>query len=153
MMKLFSCLMCFVFSFSFAFSQSKEYEKHLDGVLRKSAVNRTFTFNSGIDRKRTTTSSLTFLGNTNTGEKIIYIKETYPAAATRHGYVMLIVQQKNGKKYYYRDIDKPEKMKEGILYFKHLASNNRQYFFTQDLNKDLPKFLCVDKNDCYNYTD
>ncbi len=153
MIKTFSFFFFLIYCSLSAFTQSKEYEKHLRSVMKKAIPNRTFIYNSSKDMKSTITSSLTFLGITKTGAKVIHIIETYPAAITRHGYEMLLIRDTNGREYHYRGVDKPEKMIKGILYFKHTTSDKEQYIFKQDLNKELPKFLCVDQNDCYNYSD
>lgn len=47
--------------------------------------------------------------------------------------------------------DRPTKMTNGVLKFKHVDKKEKPYFFYSDLNKEIPKFLCVDKDDCYDY--
>lgn len=134
-----------------SFAQSEKYKKHLYSVISKAIVNKTFVYNTSKNKAMTTTSYLTYLGKTRSHCKVLYIKETYPAALVRHGYVMLLVIDSVGAKYEFRDIDKPVKMRNGILYFKHQNKNGSHYYFTQDLNKGIPKFLCIDKEDCYDY--
>ena len=140
------------FLFSKVQGQSEEYKKHLNFVLSKSIRNKSFTYNTTNDSLNTTTSKITFLGKSKKGYKVLHIQETYPAVLVRHGYIALLVIDKKGRRYLYRDLEKPEKMNNGVLLFKYLDRGNQVHYFRQDLNKELPKFLCQAKNDCYNYT-
>jgi hypothetical protein len=124
----------------------------MTNVLSKNQINKTFIFNSSKDKEMTTTSKLTFIGKTPNDYKVVHVTETYPAAATRHGYVMLVIIDKKGRQFNYMDVEMPAKMKNGVLYFKHKGKDGKFYYFRQDLTKELPKFLCVDKDDCFTYT-
>lgn len=132
-------------------AQSREFKKHLADVISKNQLNKTFTFHTSEDKAMRTTSKLTYFGRTPNAYKVVYVSETYPAAASRHGYEMLVVIDGKGKQYYYWDVSKPFKMKNGVLYFRHVGKNGNVYYFKQDLTKGLPMFLCVDANDCFNY--
>src|SRR5689334_8120326 len=111
-------------------AQNQEYVRYLKPVIQKSILNKTFIFNSSKDKEMSTTSYLTYFGKTKKGDKVLFIKETYPAAASRHGYNLLLVIDSTGKKYLYWNIDRPEKMVDGVLFFKH-KSKNKIYFFKQ----------------------
>ena len=134
-----------------SFCQSAEYKKHLADVIKKVLTGKTFTYKTNKDKETTTTSYLTYLGKTKRKDLVLYIQETYPAATVRHGYVMLLLIDSSGNCYKFRDIDRPIKMKNGVLYFKHQQKGKKSYYFVQSLNKGIPKFLCADKKDCYNY--
>jgi hypothetical protein len=131
----------------------EEYKKHFSNVLRDGIIDSTFVFNTSKNEDTTVEASLTYLGISKKGFKVMYATETYPASATRHGFRGLFIVDTKGNRYWYRDIDQPEKMKDGLLYFKHVDRDNKPYYHTADLNKEIPKFLCVDKedSDCYDY--
>jgi hypothetical protein len=133
-------------------AQSREFKKRLTEVIKQNKLNKTFIYNTSKNKETTTTSNLTYFGELPNGNKVVHVMETYPAALVRHGYEMLVVINKKGKQFYYWDVTKPFKLKKGILIFKHTNKSGITYYFRQDLSKQLPKFLCVDKNDCYNYT-
>jgi hypothetical protein len=132
--------------------QSRDFKKHLTEVIEKGKLNKTFIYNTSKNKETTTTSQLTYFGKTPNGYKVVHVMETYPAAAVRHGYEMLAIIDKKDKQFYYWDIEKPFMLKKDVLIFKHTNKSGNTYYFKQDLSKELPKFLCVDKNDCYNYT-
>lgn len=81
-----------------------EYKKHIKTVVSLSIIDSTFIFNTSNNPDKTVTSELTYFGVTKRGDKVLYIAESYPASATRHGFMGLYIIDKNGKKYYYRDI-------------------------------------------------
>ena len=131
----------------------EEYKRHLSDVLKMKIVDSTFIFKTNSDEDISVTTHLTYLGVSKKGFKVVYVTESYPASATRHGFIGLFIIDSNGNRYYYRDIDRPEIMKDGLLYFKHVDRDNKSYYHTADLNREIPKFLCVDKGDtdCYDY--
>ena len=104
-----------------AYSQSEEYKKHLNSVSLKSPFGKTFIYNSSRNKLTTTTSFITYYGKNNFNYKIFHVKETYPAAVVRHGYQVLVIIDSTGKTYLYRDVNKPMKMINGVLYFKHFT--------------------------------
>jgi hypothetical protein len=143
-------LLFFIWALSYA--QSREFKKYLNVVFSEGKLNKTFAFNTSMDKEITTTSKLTYLGTTPNGYKLVYVTETYPAAITRHGYTMLLVIDKKGDMFYYWDIEKPLKLKNGIVYFKHFDKHGKVYYYKQDLTKGLPKYLCAEKDDCFYFT-
>lgn len=127
-----------------------EYRKHLLDLIEKSKLDTTFQFIAIDNKQDTIISEITYFGKTKNELKVFYIQESYPAACVRHGFVMLYLIDSKGKKYFYHDIDKPDKLVNGTLSFKHIDNQGKVYYFKKDLNKEIPLFLCQDKDDCYS---
>lgn len=131
----------------------EEYKKYFNDVLRDRIIDSTFVFNTDNDAQTTIETTLTYLGVSKSGIKVIYATESFPTSATRHGFRGLFIVDTKGNRYWYRDINQPEKMRNGLLYFKYADKSKKFYYYTVDLNKEIPKFICIDKGelDCYDY--
>lgn len=128
-----------------------EYTKHLLDLMKKSTIDSTYIFTAIENNHDTIISEITYYGKTNNDTKVFYIRETYPAVSVRHGFVILYLIDSNGKKYFYHDIDKPDKLENGIISFKNFDNLGNVYYFKTDLNTEVPLFLCQDNDDCYSY--
>ena len=145
-------IFCIIFMiFSIQIYSQNEFSKHLLDVKTKSKLDSTFQFVTIKNINDTIISEITYYGKTKNRIEVFYIYESYPAARVRHGLNSLYLIDSTGNKYFYHDINKPDKLENGFISFKHLDNFGECYYYKTDLNKDIPLFLCQDKNDCYSY--
>jgi len=128
-----------------------EYKKHLVDVIKLGKTDTVFRYKNIDDKQDTIITEITYYGNTRNGTTIFYIKESYPAVNVRHGLMMLYLIDSDGKRYFYRDIDKPDSVEYGILSFKNFNTDGSNYYIKTDLNEKIPLFICQDNEDCYDY--
>ena len=87
----------------------EEYNKHINNVLKAEIVDSAFVFNTSKNQETTVETTLTYLGISKSGLKVVYATEAYPAAATRHGFLGLFIVDMKGNRYWYGEIDRPKK--------------------------------------------
>jgi hypothetical protein len=150
MLRRYLCIIILIIISIQSYSQT-EYRKHISYLKKKSQLDSTYRFTSIKHHRDTIISEITYFGKTKSDLKIFYIQESYIASLVHHGFMMLYLIDSTGKKYFYHDINKPDKLENGILSFKHLDNLDNLYYYKADLNKKIPLFICQDKDDCYSY--